>query len=130
MTDAEIIKALGCCAEPKQEGCSHCLIADKCISGEINICDCVLDLINRQRAEIERLKTFIEKDQGLILKLTNVPKDQYDNKIKAEAIKEFAERVKQEINFPLAVWKVFDDLIEEMVGDLNGNAKKTDNDNM
>ena len=37
--------------------------------------------------------------------------------VQSEAIKEFAERVKQEINFPLAVWKVFDNLVKEMVGE-------------
>lgn len=39
---------------------------------------------------------------------------------KSEGIKEFAERVKQKINFPLAVWKVFDNLVAEMTGDDNG----------
>ena len=33
---------------------------------------------------------------------------------KAEAVKEFAERVKKEINFPLAVWRVFDNILAEM----------------
>ena len=51
--------------------------------------------IAEQQAEIARLKEFIEKDQGLILHLTNVSKDEYDNKIKAEAIKDFAERLKE-----------------------------------
>lgn len=55
--------------------------------------DNALDVINRQKAEIEGLKKFIEKDQGLILKLTNVPKNEYDTKIKSEAIKEFAEEL-------------------------------------
>lgn len=36
------------------------------------------------------------------------------DQIKSEAIKKFAERVKQEINFPLAVWRVFDNIVEEM----------------
>ena len=49
--------------------------------------------IARLAYELEGLKKFIEEDQGLILKLTNVPKDEYDNQIKTEALKEFAEAV-------------------------------------
>lgn len=88
MTDKEIIKAL-----------EHEIHIANDIGGvhsmmiPIEPIKCALDLINRQQAEIERLREFIEKDQGLILKLTSVPKDEYDNKIKAEAIKEFAERL-------------------------------------
>ena len=33
-----------------------------------------------------------------------------------KAIKKFVEKVKQEINFPLAVWKVFDNIVTETVG--------------
>ena len=89
MTDNEIIKALECCIKDDCDNCPNGF--GNC---EHNLAEAGLDLINRQQAEIEGLKTFIEKDQGLILKLTNVPKDEYDNKIKTEAIKEFAEKLK------------------------------------
>ena len=52
-----------------------------------------LQIVEKLEAEIERLKNFIEKDQGLILKLTGVPVDEYNNKIKSEAYREFAERL-------------------------------------
>ena len=32
-------------------------------------------------------------------------------------VKDLANRIKQEINFPMAVWKVFDNIVKEMVGD-------------
>ena len=65
-----------------------------------------------QQAEIERLE---EENRGL-RKICDRALKTY-KETKAEAIKEFAERVKQEINFPLAVWKVFDNLVKEMVGE-------------
>lgn len=57
MTDNEIIKALECHAEESLDTCSLCPL--------LNIEGCAyeaakyaLDLINRQQAEIERLKAF------------------------------------------------------------------------
>ena len=48
---------------------------------------------NSYKVEAERLKEFIREDQGLILKLTGEPVDEYNQKIKTETIKEFAERL-------------------------------------
>lgn len=70
MTDDEIIKVLewhvkaDCCedCEAFENGCNEIILTEK-----------VLDLINRQKAEIEQL-----------------------NKLKSEAIKEFAEKLKKE----------------------------------
>ena len=105
MTDAEIIKALECCSHEAYD-CDVCPLNLKeeelCF---IEVRKYALDLINHQKAEIERLKKGWKAD---VIETQN---------IKAEAIKEFAERVKQEINFPLSVWKVFDTLVKEMVGD-------------
>ena len=93
MTDAEIIKALEICNSlhlrcgngcpyyeaPYKDGkrCSEMMIDD------------TLALINRQKAEIERL----QKD-GLVLNKTFMD---FVNQQKAEAIKEFAERLKIEL---------------------------------
>ena len=52
MTDNEIIKALEYCAY--REGCENCPITREC-DGYVHLLD-ALDLINRQKAEIERLK--------------------------------------------------------------------------
>lgn len=45
------------------------------------------NLINRQKAEIERLKDMVAQNEGVL--------PRYERFIKAEAIKEFAERLKQ-----------------------------------
>ena len=105
-TDEQIIKALECCSQPY---CNN----NNCPLNEhtINTKDCItklstnsLDLINRQRAEIERLHSEVKEKTETIVFL----KDQATgwsidfcnlkaklNTAKAEAIKEFAERVKE-----------------------------------
>ena len=79
MSDEDIIKALECCIK---NDCDNCPF-----DSFLNFRDCLksfLDLINRQKAEIERLKQ----------------KPLYDfYKEKSEAIKEFAERVKNGMVF-------------------------------
>ena len=56
MTDNEIIKALGCCSKKE---CNTCPCYDDEIEcGEILIGH-TIDLINRQKAEIERLQNGI-----------------------------------------------------------------------
>lgn len=56
MTDNEIIKALECC---KDRDCLNCpmLAKEFCFGLCGDLVSCVLDLINRQKAEIERLKS-------------------------------------------------------------------------
>ena len=85
MTDKEIIKALECCMNgrcddecPFRETREHCH----------NLDSLILDLINRYEAEIERL-TVNMNAFGLGMKRE---KERADN-AKAEAIKEFAERL-------------------------------------
>lgn len=106
MTDNEIIKALECCIKSANIG--ECLTL-KCpllgdygcaISGdEEKLYEYALDLINRQKAEIERLKDF-RKDGffnllGNCLVYSKNLKDYNDMRkgLKSEAIKEFAERL-------------------------------------
>lgn len=61
----------------------------------------VLDLINRQAAEIENLKQIIDEEDKEILKLQKriifwrEDLNYQPEKIKSEAIKEFAERLKE-----------------------------------
>ena len=90
MTDEQIIKALECCATDKTDDCFRCSYdkivynpgygwcADRCREDALN-------LINRQKAEIERLKKNID---GLNIFTTNHMKV-----IRLQAIKEFAERL-------------------------------------
>lgn len=57
MTDKEIIKALECHAEESLDTCSLCPLLN--IEGcAYEAAEYALDLINRQQAEIERLKAF------------------------------------------------------------------------
>ncbi len=112
MTDEQIIKAVDVCRNP--DTCRGCPYHELYTAGCVAILmEDVFDLINRQKAEIERLKNrnaFLEneyKNQGeLFWERVKIKQ--------SEAIKEFAERVKEEINFPMAVWKVFDNLVKEM----------------
>lgn len=115
MDDLEIIKALGCCCN---HSCVECFYA-KCDSYEActsSLHRVALDLINRQRAEIEKLSNHI-------LDLTKMIKAKSDeleaanaeierlkkgwtadiietNNIKTEAKKELAERLKAASSAP------------------------------
>ena len=92
MTDEDIIKTLECCTQHQ-----YCCPKD-CPLYEYDVGECdmylmqrVLDLINRQKAEIERLKNErIER----IRKLTREVYDREIAQAKIEAIKEFVERLK------------------------------------
>ena len=91
MTDNEIIKALGCCIKNKK--CDNCPMYKKCeffydrdYVGIPDVLILSLDLINRQKAENERLKSLERNVYETVEKLKN--------KIESEARKEFAERLK------------------------------------
>ena len=103
MTDEQIIKALECCKHDDCDNCPNCF--GNC---ESNLATHSLDLINRQKAEIERLeKENIALNRrampasGTILSVGNAllfaeNKEDYDitiNTIKAEAIKEFENKI-------------------------------------
>lgn len=102
--DNEIIKALeniinekiGCCAE-------NCAFYDgKVHSCEQTIAKYSLDLINRQKAEIERLEHLTNTQNIMIDELNKACKN-----IKADAIKNFAEMLKQE-DFDRCIDVVYD----------------------
>lgn len=57
MTDNEIIKALECCKHKTYSHCKECVFFGS-PSCNLHLATKALDLINRQQAEIERLKTF------------------------------------------------------------------------
>ena len=81
MSDNDISKALGFCFAVGD--CDHCAYADKPCQ---NLMADALDLINRQKAEIERLKDMVAQNEGVL--------PRYEQLIKAEAIEEFAERLR------------------------------------
>ena len=83
MTDEQIIRAADICRTGKCNGCPyHELYTAGCVGFLMKD---ALDLINRQKAEIERLQT--RNDELNILNKTAAQ----------EAIKEFAERLKKHI---------------------------------
>lgn len=118
LTDEEVIKAL----ESKVE--AHCTVCD---TKEIVPCEhCIFHyikhavaLINRQKAEIERLTTLAELGRTRANDYRAM-RDKAKN-ARAEAIKEFAERLKEKayIPKPYGAAKVVDeyavdDLVKEM----------------
>lgn len=82
--DNEIIKALECCVQNTREACVECPIGfegrDLCLNVAMEE---AIGLINRQKAEIERLERVVSIKQ------------KNKQTIKSEAIKEFAKRLKE-----------------------------------
>lgn len=83
MTDKEIIKALECC---KKDDCDNC--PNDFGNCYANLAGCSLDLINRKQTEIERLQKVNDS-------FTDIGK--LYSEIKVEAIKDFAERLKEKL---------------------------------
>ena len=121
MTDKEVIKALELCAN--LEECKDCPMAnmqkydtDTC---EHQIMLYALDLINRQKAEIERLNKEVDRLSQCVM---------YHDGYIVDAIKEFAERLKEKskqgkgylgnVYHSVNVAEI-DNLLKEMVGDNN-----------
>ena len=98
MTDNDIIKALECIASEKDVLCKNCAYnkyyLTKC--HKMTAKD-ALDLINRQKAEIERLKaesdTIAEDYSNLVIEKDELfdEAEKLIKKAKAEAVKEFAD---------------------------------------
>lgn len=130
MTDNEIIKALECCADE----ISRCY---ECPYESLRYSECyelitrnAFDLINRQKAEIERLQSELSIWKDIAHRETI-----YVSIAKAEAVKEFAERLKEELegeyikatnrlenaqNIVVSTnIKIIDNLVKEMVGENN-----------
>lgn len=132
MTDNEIIKALECCNEIKISNCDECpLLYDEC--SKYDLYKLALDLINRQRAEIDRLNGCVKSEDEVraIMKSQMTPmvneivNEQFDKAVKlakAEAIKELVKRLKDRVVKKYAytdvrIFNEIDNLVNEMVGD-------------
>ena len=121
MTDNEIIRCLRHCNAGDCENCKA-----------LNVCDATfsfhkeaLDLINRQKAENESLKVDLAKCS---IRLDNLYKTA--DEIKSEAIKEFAERLKENYYFTDRWGKIItkstvDNLVKEMT-EVETNQRKED----
>ena len=133
LTDNEIKKALECCV--KNKGCDDCPLYAKesCFVVEGKA---ILDLLNRQKAEIERLngecancpmlEAKRKKESCLIEQIKDWQKGYCELKqklktTKSEAIKEFAERLKEKADkYGLKYWATIEDidnLVKEMTND-------------
>lgn len=102
-TDEQIIKALECCSTDVRENpCPKCAFYNKhrCSTLMVNA---VSDLISRYKAKNESLKQIINEQDKEILKLQNriifwrKNLNYQPEKIKSEAIKDFAERLKERL---------------------------------
>lgn len=130
MTYREIIKAVERCLSGKEELCRECPLNGKCY-GDVDYLLESLDLINRQQEQLEAAiagqetlqKALAEKDRE-VERLT-AEKDQLIKtfgECQAEAVREFAERLKQrcsansDINYYI-LKKLVDNLVKEMAGD-------------
>ena len=110
-TDEEVIRALGCCNDNISKGCDDCPFDG--VGYEYD-CSCVdklneatIDLINRQRAEIESLSqnnistkypNCVLCSKGVIFTKSLEDYDKLIGDISADAVKEFAERLKQNLD--------------------------------
>lgn len=124
MNDNEIIKALECCIDCK---CKECPCY-KNIDGEMRCTEIdeeeILNLINRKKAEIERLQNQLKEGIDLSDSVLKI--------VKTEAYKEFAERLTNRIcekldrslgnhngnnYFITDVYEDIDELVKEMAGE-------------
>lgn len=122
-TDEEIIRALECHFNEELDEepfrCVDCpLYNDTSPSCTEALRSYALDLIDRQKAEIEDLKENYTLDFEKM-------ESEYDSNIKAEAYKEFAKRLENEINCRTTlsrkqdknVIRIMHNLLKEMVGE-------------
>lgn len=138
-TDKEIVRALECCLCDNPE-CLQCQNKELCEIEYDELATKAIDLIVRKMEEIERLKSannekfrqwdiLAEKTKQYYADLYNEAKDI----VKAEAYKEFAERLKLHsyiisnesqtgiINrYSVITVNQIDNLLKEMVGGMNG----------
>ena len=118
MNDSEIIKALECCSSPNVlKGCEDCPLKNKKEDCR-NILDFkILDFINRQQAEIDRLNIDLKAMRGAAnswkAEVERICKKELDNieidieTVKSKAVREFAESLKRksELVAP-SVWAI------------------------
>jgi FtsZ-binding cell division protein ZapB len=117
MIDVEIIKALECCKNGQCADCPRIYTPYEIFRCKEDLISNALDLINRQKAEIERLRE--ENNQ-----FADIGK--MYSEIKAEAIKEYIEKLKSKAYLENGVTgfqemvvdvRDIDETYDEMVGD-------------
>ena len=124
MTDNEIINGLRYCLQDNED-CFKCPLYNKDLCpNSITKAKAYLDLINRQKAEIERLSNFVSEERCYEIAREMIP--QFVRQARAEAIKEFAERLKKKSQKRVSDHygeRIFiqdiENLVKEMTGDQN-----------
>lgn len=117
ITDEEIIRNYEWCIGCTSDRCRECTMDEEGFCEE-ELQDLVLDLINRQKTEIEKLK-------GSTIVSNIMESQRIKREAKAEAYKEFAERLNEEAqiadcfdSYNMVVGTHFiDNLLKEMVGE-------------
>ena len=139
MTDNEIIKAFEICYISDADGdlCGDCCFHDS------SPCTCskellkhVFDLINRQKAEIERLNAMVAAAEDYLHPLPfKTAYDEEIQKAKSEAIREFVEKLKEKAShetyhdsygsekFSYTISTVDFDDIDQTVDEMDGDNK-------
>jgi hypothetical protein len=134
MTDNDIIKALECCEEDSCGcGCPRMYCGDSVIECKAVLMEHALDLINRQKAKIEELYKENARQRAEIEKLAHCCDDCAGctewicdcSNIRAEAITEFAERLKEKRNtlFDAILRFNFDNVIDQIAKEMKGEQK-------
>ncbi len=119
-TDNDIIKGLECCYTTGVD-CKDCPFDTFEDCNDVLMAEYVLDLINRQKAEIGRLKEGINFERERVDNIPNLLLQ-----AKSETIKEYIERVSIKLadNARSDYWHWIDDTLHEvereMAGDTNG----------
>jgi 7-keto-8-aminopelargonate synthetase-like enzyme len=125
LTDEQIIKALECCNSTERGRClNKCPYYNYSASCTQSMINDALDLINRKDKRIAELQAENDRLQKAI-KVQDIMIEQQDYKLKtakSEAIKEFAERLKEKAYINnYCVYVVtndeIDNLVKEMVGE-------------
>ena len=110
MTDNEIIKALGECT--KHKACEACHFMDKCYDLDV-LHRQALDLINRQKAEIEAKSKKLSEILPIVAEIRN------------NAVKEFAEELKDRKHFITMNIEEFECCIDNLLKETVGEADET-----
>lgn len=150
VTDSEVLKALEYCNADRNE-CDKCALQEECESNPFysTIAKYALDLIKRQKTEIERLKSMnqakldcihdLQRENEILSRNAdtafqdglNEKRDLFEPEIRAEAYKEFAETLKlhkrrmrgfdlnEEFWDYAVLVECIDNLLKELVGEKN-----------
>lgn len=112
MTDNEIIKALENCNLPYSDyKCVSCPLYDTESNCKTALIVIALDLINRQKAEIEQWKEEANKYQSLFASACT--------EAKSEAVREFAERLSGDLyKFPSGYKAQLRNMIKNLVAEM------------